>query len=98
MRPVSASRGSYADVGIVRLGGLHLTGVVQVSGPPRALRWRPLQARWMPARGWRGRRDLSWPLAGNDVVVAHRVLAGCARRHPGEHPAPASGAAAGEAE
>src|SRR5260370_36146393 len=83
---------------IRHLGGLHLTGVVQVGGPPRALRWRALQARRMSARRWRGRRDLSWPLAGDDVVVAHRVVAGGELEHPVENEPAASRAAAVEAE
>ena len=29
----------------------------------------------MPARHRRGRRDLPWPLAGDDVAVAHRIVA-----------------------
>jgi len=76
------------------LRGLHLTGVVQVGGPPRALRWWPLQARWMAARRWRGRRDRPWPLARDDVVVAHRAVAGSELEHPVEHQA-AAGRAAG---
>ena len=66
--------------------------------PPRALRCRALQARWMSARDWRGRRDLAWPLTGNDVVVAHRVVADGELEHPVEHQPTASGAAAVEAE
>src|SRR6266576_3184565 len=38
----------YAELGIALVWGLHLTGVVQVSGSPRALGLRPLQARRMP--------------------------------------------------
>src|SRR5258707_10677830 len=90
------SRTSPTPSGVInRVGGLHLTGVVQVGGPPRALRWRALQARRMSARRWRGRRDLSWPLAGDDVVVAHRVVAGGELEHPVEKEPPASRAAAG---
>src|SRR5260221_11966383 len=88
----------YVQLNITILGGLHLTGVVQVGGPPRALRWRALQARRMSARRWRGRRDLSWPLAGDDVVVAHRVVAGGELEHPVENEPAASRAAAVEAE
>jgi hypothetical protein len=86
-----------ADVGITVLGGLHLTGVVQVGtpGPPRALRWRALQARWMSAGRW---RDLPWPLTGHDVVVAHWVVAGRELEHSVEDEPAASRAAAVEAE
>src|SRR5213078_2527894 len=90
------SRGKARRVSRVR--GLHLTGVVQVSGPPRALCWRALQARWMAARHWRGWRDLSWPLAGNDVVVAHGVVADSELEHPVEDEPAALRAAAVEAE
>src|SRR5260370_23290189 len=93
------SRTSPTPSGVInRVGGLHLTGVVQVGGPPRALRWRALQARRMSARRWRGRRDLSWPPAGADVVGAHRVVAGGGLEHPVENEPAASRAAAGEDE
>src|SRR5262249_45128973 len=78
--------------------GLHLTGVAQVSGPPRTLRWRPLQARRMPAGCWRDRRGLPRPLAGHDVAVAHRVMAGGEFENPEEDQAAAARAAAVEAE
>src|SRR6266576_3488450 len=80
------------------VGGLHLTGVVQVGGPPRTLRWRALQARWMSAGRWRGRQDLSWPLTGDDVAVAHGVVAGGELEHPVEDEPAALRAAAVEAE
>src|SRR5258708_12152865 len=79
----------YVQLNITVVGGLHLTGVVQVGGPPRALRWRALQARRMSARRWRGARDLSWPLAGDDVLVAPPVPASRAPPHPPKtHPPP----------
>src|SRR5215469_17527472 len=89
---------TYAELGINRPRGLHLTGVAQVSGPPWAFRWRPLQARWMPARRRRGRRDLPWPLARDDVAVAHRIVAGGEFEHPVEHQAAAGRPAPVEAE
>src|ERR1035441_6693468 len=70
-RPASSSespRRPAVDIGagiretpgrIKSVGGLHLTGVVQVGGPPRTLRSRALPACWVSARRWRGRRDLS---------------------------------------
>src|ERR1039458_2647479 len=78
--------------------GLHLTGVVQVGGPPRTLRWRALQAWWMSARRWRGRGDLSWALTGDDVAVADRVVADGELEHPVEDEPAALRAAAVEAE
>src|SRR5260221_10463563 len=93
------SRTSPTPSGVInRVGGLHLTGVVQVGGPPRALRWRALQARRMSARRWRGRRDLSWPLTGDDVLIAHWVMACSELEHPVEHEPAASRAAPVEAE
>src|SRR5437867_9829242 len=80
------------------LRGLHLTGVAQVSGPPRPLGRRPLQARRMPAPRWRSRRDLPWPLAGDDVAVAHRIVACSELEQPAEDESAASRAAPVEAE
>jgi hypothetical protein len=56
----------------IRDGSLHLAEVVQASGPSGALCWRPLPARRMLARSWRDRRNLPWPLVGDDAAVAHR--------------------------
>ena len=71
-----------------------VTGVVKVGGPPWALRWRALQARWMSARGWWGRRDLLRALAGHDVAVAHPGAADSELEHPVEDQPAASRAAA----
>src|SRR5258707_7035240 len=86
------------DLTIILLRGLHLTGVAQVSGPPRPLGWRPLQARRMPAFRWRGRGDLPWPLAGDDVAVTHRIVACGEVQQPVEDEPAASRAASVEAE
>src|SRR6266568_1229585 len=83
---------------LVGFGGLHLSGVVQVGGPPGALRWRALQARWVSVRGRRGGRDLSWPLTGDDVVVAPRAVADGQFEHPVEDEPAALRAAAVDAE
>src|ERR1035437_2826593 len=81
-RPASSSesaRRPAVDIGagirdtpgrIKSVGGLHLTGVVQVGGPPRTLRWRALQAFWMSAGRWRGRRELLGAPAGDGGVAA----------------------------
>src|SRR5881392_3773200 len=82
----SAQGGSL--ISLVR--GLHLTGVAQVSGPPRPLGRRPLQARRMPAPRWRSRRDLPGPLAGDNVAVAHRIVACSELEQPVEDEAAAS--------
>src|SRR5260221_8148245 len=85
------------DLTIILLRGLHLTGVAQVSGPPRPLGWRPLQARRMPAFRWRGRGDLPWPLAGDDVAGTHPIVAYGEFQQPGEDQPAASRAASVEA-
>src|SRR2546430_4214164 len=89
---------SFGLAGITALRGLHLTGVVQVSGPPWPLGWRTLQARRMPASRGRGRRDLPGPLACDDVAVAHRVVTGSELKQPAEDQPAASRAATVEAE
>ena len=71
---------------------------LHLSGSPWALRWRAFQARRVSACHWRGRRDLPRPLAGDDVVVAHRVVADGELEHPVEDQPAASRAAAVEAE
>ena len=52
----------------------------------------------MPASRWRGRRDLPWPLAGDDVAVAHRIMAGSEFQQSVEDEPAASRAAPVEAE
>ena len=52
----------------------------------------------MPASCWRGRRDLSWPFACNDVAVPHRIVTGGELEQPVEDQAAASRAAPVEAE
>ena len=52
----------------------------------------------MPAFRWRGRRDLPRPRAGDDVAVAHRIVACSELQQPVEDEPAASRAAAVEAE
>src|SRR5215471_18556084 len=52
----------------------------------------------MPAPRWRSRRDLSWPLAGDNVAVAHRIVACSELEQPVEDEPAASRAAPVEAE
>lgn len=69
---------------------LHLTGVVQVSGPPRALCSWPLQARRMPARHRRGTRVIPGVARGTDreraPVSSKRSRTRGAGRAPAEAP------------
>ncbi len=80
------------------LGGIHLTGRVQARSSPGAVRWRALQARWVPTRLRRRGRHSPRPLRGDEILVAHGVVGDGEFEHPiGHHPA-AAGAAAVEAE
>ena len=54
--------------------GLHLTGVVQLRRSPRALcRWAVQARRMTSGLRWGGRQE-SRPLAGNEFVVANRMV------------------------
>ena len=77
---------------------IHLTGGVQVSSSPRALGWRPLQARRMPVPCWRVRRDLPRLPAGGDVAVARRIVTGGELEQPVEDQPAAPRAAPVESE
>lgn len=74
--------------------GLHLTGLP----PPRAVRCRAIEARRVPARQQRRGRYCPGPAAGDDVSVAHRVVADCEFEYSVEHHPATPGVASVEAE
>jgi len=72
---------------------LHLTGV-----PPRTVRGRTIETRWVPAcLRWCG-RHYTRSLDGDEIFVAHRFVSDGEFKHPVEHHSTAAGTAAVEAE
>ncbi len=90
-------------MGITSVGGNHLTGLphgvnLAFSGPPRSFRSRALQARGMASPFGRHGGHLLRSLAGNEILIAHRLVGDGQFEHSVKHHATAAGAAAVEAE
>ena len=79
-------------VGICLLWGIHLTGL----SPPRAVHWRAIEARRLPACLRRRGGHRPGPPSGDEVSVAHRVVSYGAFEHPAEHHPAAPGVASVE--
>src|SRR5262249_58907425 len=77
---------------------IHLTGLSQVSGPPGPGRSRALYARRVTACPGRRGRGLLRPGIGDQVAVAHRIVADGELKHAVEDQPPAPGSPPVEAE
>ena len=76
---------------IAPVWGIHLTGRVQARSSPGAVRWRALQARWVPTRLRRRGQHSPRPLRGEEILVAHGVVGDGEFEHPIEHHPAAAG-------
>ena len=79
-------------------GGIHLTGLSQVSSAPGATCSGSFQAGWLPAAGRRRRRGLARVLGDDEVLVPDGVVVDGELQHPVEDQAATAGVATVEPE
>src|SRR3982074_102285 len=85
-------------MGIRLLGGIHLTGLAQVSRSPWATRRGAFQAGRVPPPSRRDRRYLLRRWVDDEILVANRVVGDGELEDAVEHQASAAGATTVEAE
>src|SRR5215472_3428146 len=88
----------YADVGVMELRDIHLTGLSEVSDSPGPGRSRALDARRVAPLAWRRGRLCLGLRVGDQVAVAHRLVADSELEQAVEDQPPAGRPAPVEAE